>query len=51
MCKTRDQKIHEVSGNPYQVSDCLFVEFISEDVNQINQVFVDIDIGNKKVTG
>ena len=49
MCKTRDQKIHEVSDNPFQVSDSLFVESISEDVNQINQVFVDIEIGNKKV--
>ena len=25
------------------------VESISEDVNQINQVFVDIEIGNKKI--
>ena len=24
MCKTRDQKVHEVSDNPYQVSDSLF---------------------------
>ena len=49
MCKTRDQKVHEVSDNPYQVSDSLFVESISEDVNQINQVFVDIEIGHKKI--
>ena len=49
MCKTRDQKVHEVSDNPYQVSDSLFVESISEDVNQANQVFVDIEIGNKKI--
>ena len=48
MCKTRDQKVHEVSDNPYQVSDSLFVESISEDVIQINQVFVAIEIGNKK---
>lgn len=27
----------------------LFVESISEEVNQINQVFVDIEIGNKKI--
>ena len=25
MCKTRDQKVHEVSDNPYQVSDSLSV--------------------------
>lgn len=49
MCKTRDQKVHEVSDNPYQVSDSLFVESVSEDVNQINQVFVDIEIGSKKI--
>lgn len=49
MCKTRDQKVHEVSDNPYQVSDSLFVESISEDVHQINQVFVDIEIGHKKI--
>ena len=49
MCKTRDQKVHEVSDNPYQVSDSLFVESISEDVNEINRVFVDIEIGNKKI--
>ena len=48
MCKTRDQKVREVSDNPYQVSDSLFVESISEDVIQINQVFVAIEIGNKK---
>ena len=39
MCKTRDQKVHKVNDNPYQVSDSLFVESISEDVNQINEVF------------
>ena len=49
MCKTQDQKVHEVSDNPYQVSDSFFVESNSEDVNQINQVFVDIEIGNKKI--
>jgi len=49
MCKTQDQIVHEVSDNPYQVSDSLFVESVSEDVNQINQVFVDIKIGNKKI--
>ena len=49
MCKTQDQKVHKVSDNPYQVSDSLFVESISEDVNQANQVFVDIEIGNKKI--
>ena len=49
MCKTRDQKVHEVSDNSYQVSDSLFVESISEDVNHTNQVFVDIEIGNKKI--
>ena len=38
-CKTQDQKVHEVSDNPYQVSDSLFVESVSEEVNQINQVF------------
>ena len=27
----------------------LFVESVSEDVNQINQVFVNIEIGNKKI--
>ena len=49
MCKTRDQKVHEVSDKPQQESDSSFVESISEDVNQINQVFVDIEIGNKKI--
>ena len=49
MCKTRDQKVHEVSDNPYQVSDSLFVESISKDVNQTNQVVVDIEIGNKEI--
>ena len=48
MCKTRDQQIHEVNDDPYQVSDSLFVESISEDVNRINQVFVNIEIGNGK---
>ena len=49
MCKTRDQKVHEVSDNPYHESDSLFVDSISEDVNQINQVFVAIEIGNKRI--
>ena len=52
MHKTRDQQVYEVSVNTYQVSDSLFVESISEDVNRINQsinqVFVNIEIGNKK---
>ena len=48
MCRTRDQQVHEVNDNPYQVSDSLFVEAISEVVNQVNQVFVNIEIGNKK---
>ena len=48
MCTTRDQQVHEASDNPYQISDSLFVESISEEVNQINQVFVKIEIGNKK---
>lgn len=48
MCRTKDKQVHEVSNNPYQISDSLFVESISEEVNQINQVFVNIEIGNKK---
>ena len=48
MCKTRDQQIHEVNDDPYQVSDSLFAESISEDVNRTNQVFVNIGIGNGK---
>ena len=43
------QKVPEVSDNPYQESDSFFVDSISEDVNQINQVFVDIEIGNKRI--
>lgn len=34
--------------NPYQVSDSFFVESTSEDVNEINQVFVNIEIGSKE---
>ena len=48
MCRTRDQQVHEASDKPYQISDSLFVESISEEVNQSNQVFVNIEIGNKK---
>ena len=40
--------MQNVSDNPYQVSDSLSLESISEDVNQINQAFVNIEIGNKK---
>ena len=40
--------MHEVNDNPYQVSESLFVDAISEEVNQVNQVFVNIEIGNKK---
>ena len=40
--------MHEVSDNPYQTSDSLFVEPVSEEVDQINQVFVNNEIGNKK---
>ena len=47
MSKIRDQQVHDVSDNPYQVSDSLFVEFMPEDVTKINQVFVNIEIGNK----
>ena len=47
MSKIRDQQVHKVSENPYQVSDSLFVEFMSEDVNKIKQVFVNIQIGNR----
>ena len=47
MSKIRDQQVHKVSDNPYQVSDTLFVEFMSEDVNKINQVFANIKIGNR----
>ena len=48
MSKIRDQQVHKVSENPYQVSDSFFVvEFMSEDVNKINQVFVNIKIGNR----
>ena len=36
MCKTQDQKVHEVSDNPYEVSNSLFVESVSEGINQIN---------------
>ena len=45
--KVRDQQVHEVCDNPYQVSDSLFVEVMSKDVIKINQVFVNIEIGNK----
>ena len=48
MCRTREQQVHEVNDNPYQISDSLFLEPISEEVNQINQVFVNIEIGNNK---
>ena len=48
MCRTRDHQVHKVSHNPYQISDSLFVESISEEVNKMNQVFVNIEIGNKK---
>ena len=48
MCKTRDQQLHEVSDNPYKISVSLFVESISKEVNQINHVFVNIEIGNRK---
>lgn len=48
MCRTRDQQVHEASDNPYQIRDSLFVESISEEVNQINQVLVNIERGNKK---
>jgi hypothetical protein len=45
--KVQESKpMHEVSDSPYQVSDSLCLESISEDVNQINQVFVNIEIGN-----
>ena len=40
--------MHEISHTPYQIRDSLFVESISEEVNQINQVFVNIEIRNKK---
>lgn len=40
---TREQQVHEVSDNPYQISDSLFLECITEEVDQIN----DIDIRNK----
>ena len=43
MCKNRDQQVHEVSDNPYQLSDSLCLESISEAVNQINRVFVNIE--------
>ena len=48
MCTTRDQQVYEVSDNPCQVSDSLFVESTSEDINEINQVFVNVELGNKK---
>ena len=48
MCRTRKKQVHEVSDNCYQISDSFFVESISEEVNQNNQVFVNIEIGNKK---
>ena len=38
MCKTRDQKVQEVSDNPYQVT-----------VENPSQMFIDIEIGNKKM--
>ena len=41
--------MHKVSDNPYQVSDSMFIEFMSEDVDKINQVFVNIKIGNRNV--
>ena len=47
--KANHQKVHEVSDNPYQVSDSLLEESVSDDVNQINQAFVDTEIGNKKI--
>jgi len=48
MCRTRDQQLHEVSDNLYKISDSLFVESISQEVDQINHVFVNIEIRNRK---
>ena len=39
MCKTREQPVHKVSDNPYQTSDSLFIEYITQEVDQINQVY------------
>ena len=37
--------MHKVGDNPYQISDSLFIKSISEEVNQM---FVNIEIQNKK---
>ena len=39
MCKTREQQVHKVSGIPKQTSDSLFIECITEEVDQINKLY------------